>query len=104
MHAVIRRYEGVDESRIDELRDSLRDRFLPRVREISGLEAYYFVNAGTGTIATIGIFESPEAAEESTQLARDFIRDEGLSDLLPNPPEITSGDVLGQTSRSAMSA
>jgi hypothetical protein len=103
MHAVIRRYEGVDESRLDELTESLRDRFLPRVRELPGLEAYYFLNAGTGTIATIGIFESLDGAEQSTQLAREFIRDEGLSDLIPNPPQITSGDVLGQTSRSAMS-
>jgi hypothetical protein len=98
MYGVIRRYDGGDESRMDELTEAVRDRFIPRAREIPGLEAYYYLQTGAETIATVSICETAEAAAQSTQAARDFIQQEGFSDALPNPPEITQGEIVAQTS------
>ena len=94
MHGVIRRYDGGDKSRMDELAEAVRDRFIPRAREISGLDAYYYLQTGADTIATVSICETAEAAAQSTQAARDFIQEEGFSDALPNPPEITEGEIV----------
>lgn len=104
MYGVIRRYEGGDESRMDDLAEAARDRFIPQVREIPGLEAYYYLRTGAGTIATVSICESAEAAARSTEAAREFIRDSGFGDALPNPPEITEGEILAQTERAGMRA
>jgi hypothetical protein len=104
MYGVIRRYDGGDESRMDELAEAARDRFIPLVREIPGLEAYYYLRTDAGRVTTISICETPEAAAQSTQAARDFIRDEGFGDALPNPPEIIEGEIAAQTTRSGMRA
>ena len=98
MYGVIRRYDGGDEGRMDELAEAVRDRFIPRAREIAGLEAYYYLQTGPDMITTVSICNTPEAAAQSTEAARDFIRNEGFSDALPNPPQITEGEIVAQTS------
>ncbi len=57
--------------------------------------AYYVVDAGAGEIATVSVFEDQAGAEESVRMAADFIR-QNLAALLPNPPEITAGEVVAQ--------
>jgi hypothetical protein len=104
MYAVIRRYDDGDESRMEELASAARERFVPRVQEIAGVEAYYYVQTGAANVVTVSICETAEAAAQSTQAARDFIREEGFSDALPNPPEVTEGEIVAQTSRSGMRA
>jgi hypothetical protein len=104
MYCVIRRYDGGDESRLDELGEAAREGFIPRIREIPGLEAYYFMRTGREAITTVSIFDTAEGAAQSTQTAGDFIREQGFSDVLPNPPEITEGEVVAQTARSGVRA
>jgi hypothetical protein len=43
-------------------------------------------------LASVSVFESREGAEESIRMAADYIR-EHLASLLPNPPEVTAGEV-----------
>ena len=40
MHATVRRYEGVDESRTDELTKKLDESLLPRLSKLPGFEGY----------------------------------------------------------------
>ena len=50
------------------------------------------VDAGDGVVATVSVFETREDAEESIRMAADWIR-QNMASLLPNPPEITAGEV-----------
>lgn len=104
MYGVIRRYDGGAESRMHELAEAARERFIPRAREIPGLEAYYYLQTGADTIVTVSICETAEAAAQSTQAARDFVREEGFSDALPNAPEIIEGEIVAHTSPAEMRA
>ncbi|MEU5533730.1 hypothetical protein [Streptomyces sp. NPDC020362] len=91
MYAVIRRYEGVVDPaeagrRVDE-------GFVPLLRQVPGFVAYYWVDAGNGVMVSTGVFEDQAGAEESVRRAADFVRD-NLASLLPNPPQVTAGQVV----------
>jgi hypothetical protein len=92
MYAAIRRYEGVDTARIGEIRRSVKDRFVPMVRELPGYHGYWLIESDDA-LATFGLFETQDDAEESTRMAKEFIRDQNLQDALPNPPQVTAGEV-----------
>jgi hypothetical protein len=93
MHAAIRRYEGADKNRSDELIRLVKDEFVPRLKERGDLQAYYVVEED-GVLTTITICDSPEAVDASTRAAAEFIRERGFSDALPNPPQVTGGNVI----------
>jgi hypothetical protein len=80
MSAVVRRYEGTDMNR------------------------RAFVDAGDGVTASIGIFETREAAEDSTRAAADYIREQNMQDILPNPPQVTAGEVRVHKMRAGVAA
>jgi len=96
MHATVRRYEGVDESRRDELTKKVNEALIPRLSEVPGFGGYYLVEAERGVMTSISLFDSQEHADESTRLAATWIRDEQLEGALPNPPKITFGKVIAQ--------
>lgn len=54
--------------------------------------AYYALNAGAGEVASVNVFEDQAGAEESIRMAAEWVR-QNLAALLPNPPEITEGEV-----------
>ena len=70
-----------------------RKGFLPIVRGIQGFVAYYLIDAGGGVIVSVNVFLDRTGAEQSNADAADFVR-EFLAPLLPNPPQITEGDVV----------
>jgi hypothetical protein len=94
MHATIRRYEGVDESRTDELVTNVGEKLLPRMSKLPGFGGFYLIEAGDGVMSSIGFFDSPAQADESTRLTTSWVRDEKLEQALPNPPKITGGEVI----------
>jgi hypothetical protein len=96
MHATIRRYEGVDERRTDELVKNLGEKLLPRLSELPGFGGYYLIEAGNGIMSSIGFFDTSAQADESTRIAANWVRDENFEDALPNPPKITDGEVIVQ--------
>ncbi|WP_369251829.1 hypothetical protein [Streptomyces sp. R41] len=67
--------------------------FVPLIRQIPGLLAYYWVDAGNGVMLSTSVFESEAGAEESIKQAAVFVRD-NLASLLPNPPQVMSGQVV----------
>ncbi len=91
MYATVRRYEGVTDPaeagrRVDE-------GFVPIIRQVPGFVAYYWVDAGNGVMVSTSVFEDQAEAEESTERAADFVR-ENLASLLPNPPQVTAGVIV----------
>ena len=91
MHVAIRRYE-VDPGSVEEITRGAEEGFIPIIKDASGFLAYYVVDAGDGVVATVSVFETKEGAEESISMAADWIR-QNMASLLPNPPEITAGQV-----------
>jgi hypothetical protein len=94
MHATIRRYEGVDESRTDEFVKNVGEKLLPRLSELPGFGGYYLIEAGNGVMSSIGFFDTSAQADESTRVAANWVREEKLEKALPNPPKITGGEVI----------
>ena len=94
MHATIRRYEGVDEGRTDELVKNVDENLLPRLTKMPGFSGYYLIEAGNGVMSSVGFFETSEQSDESTRVAATWVRDEKLEKALPNPPKITGGEVI----------
>jgi hypothetical protein len=94
MHATIRRYEGIDRSRTDELVKNVGENLLPRLSEMPGFSGYYLIEAGNGVMSSVGFFDTSAQADESTRVAANWVRDEKLEKLLPNPPRITGGEVI----------
>ena len=94
MHATVRRYEGVDESRTDELAKKVDESLMPRLSKLPGFEGYYLIEAGNGVMSSIDLFETSAQADESTRIAANWVREEKLETALPNPPKITDGEVI----------
>ncbi|MFD8192517.1 hypothetical protein [Streptomyces wuyuanensis] len=91
MYAAVRRYSGVTDP--VEAGRRVNEGFVPLMREIPGLRAYYWVDAGNGVMVSTSVFEDESGAEESIRKAADFVRDH-LASLLPNPPEVMAGQVV----------
>jgi hypothetical protein len=94
MHATIRRYEGVDTNRTDELSKKVAESLAPKLSKLPGFAGYYLIEAGNGVFSSFGLFETVEQGAESTRVAAAWVRDEKLETVLPNAPKITSGEVI----------
>jgi hypothetical protein len=94
MHATIRRYEGIDQSRTDELVKNVGENLLPRLSEMPGFSGYYLIEAGNGVMSSVGFFDTSAQADESTRVVSTWVRDEKLEKALPNPPKVTGGEVI----------
>jgi len=99
MYATVRRYEGIDESRSDELATKIGASLMPRLGKLPGFGGYYLIEAGEGVITSVGLFDTAEQAHESTRVAARWIREEKLESALPNTPKITAGEVIAHTER-----
>ena len=94
MHATIRRYDGVDQNRTDELTRKVNESLVPKLSKLPGFTGYFLVDAGNGVFSSLGLFETPEQGKDSTNVVATWIRDEKLETILPNEPKITSGQVI----------
>jgi hypothetical protein len=94
MHATVRRYEGIDQNRTDELTKKVDESLTPRLSNLPGFEGYYLIEAGNGVMSSIDLFETSAQADESTRVAANWVREEKLETALPNPPKITDGEVI----------
>ena len=99
MHATIRRYEGVDTTRMNEVVAKVDQTLVPQLRELPGFSGYFLIEAGNGVLSSFGLFETSEQADESKTLATKWINDENFNSVIPNPPKITSGKVVAQIER-----
>jgi hypothetical protein len=94
MHATVRRYEGVDKTRTDELTKKVGETLLPSLSKLPGFSGYYLIEAENGVMTSIGLFDNSNQGVDSTRIASEWIRDEKLESALPNPPKVTDGEVI----------
>jgi hypothetical protein len=104
MFATIRRYESIDQTRTSELVKKADESFLPSLSELPGFSGYYLIDTGNGVMSSISVFDTPEHADESTRLASNWVREQKLETVLPNPPKITSGEVVLHKTRELVQA
>ena len=97
MHATIRRYEGVDAARTNEVVGKVNETLVPELRKLPGFAGYYLIEAGNGVLSSLGLFETSEQADESTKVVSKWITDENFNSAIPNPPKITSGKVVAHS-------
>ncbi len=93
MYTVIRRYEGVTDTA--EVARRATEGFGPLLSGRPGFNGYWVVDTGNGVLATITVFESREEAEATTQDAAEWVRENNLGELAPNPPQVTAGETTG---------
>jgi hypothetical protein len=91
MYATVRRYQGATNPA--EAGRRVEEGFLPLIEDISGFVAYYWVDAGNGVMLSMSVFRDQAGAEQSNVTAKEWVA-ENLAPLLPNPPQITAGNVV----------
>jgi hypothetical protein len=104
MFATIRRYDAVDPERTSELVKKADETLVPSLSELPGFSGYYLVEAGNGILSSIGFFDTAEHADESTRVASTWVREQKLENALPNPPKITTGEIVVQKTRELVQA
>jgi hypothetical protein len=97
MHATIRRYEGVDATRMNEIADKVNETLVPQLRELPGFAGYFLIEADNGVVSSLSLFETLDQADESTKVVTNWIGDENFNTAIPNAPKITSGKVVAQS-------
>ena len=88
MYASIRQYKTKSPT---EVADRVKD-FLPIIKKEPGFIAYYAIDTGKNTVASVSVFETETGAEESNEVAAKWVR-KNLSSLL-DEPRIAVGNVL----------
>ena len=104
MFATVRRYEGIDASHKAELTKKVGESLAPRLSKLPGFGGYHLIEAGNGVISSVGFFETSAQADESTRVASNWVREEKLESALPNPPKVTSGEVVVHKMRELVTA
>ncbi len=92
MHTTVRKYTGVPNPR--EAGRRAHEEFLPQISKIPGFVAYYFSDAGSGTMISTSVFEDRSGAEESTKKAAEWMKQN--PGVFPTPAEVTAGEVVAQ--------
>jgi hypothetical protein len=96
MYAAVRRYEGItDDAEAGRL---VRESFMPLLEEVGGFIAYYWIDAGEGTMASLSVFEDKAGADESVTVAHQWVEDNAAA-LFPNPPRVTEGLVVASDTK-----
>jgi hypothetical protein len=91
MYTTVRRYDGVTDPH--EAARRVNEGFVPIISTASDFVAYYWVDAGDGVMVSTSVFETRDGAEQSNRTAADWVKD-NLASLLPNPPQVTAGEVV----------
>ena len=94
MHAIVRRYEGIDAKRTEELTRKAGESLAPRLRKLVGFGGYYLIEAEKGVMSSVNFFDTSAHADESTRVVAEWLREEKLEAALPNPPKVTDGKVI----------
>jgi hypothetical protein len=97
MHATIRRYEGVDAARTNEVSGKVNETLVPQLKKLPGFAGYYLIEGGSGVLSSLGLFETAQQADESTRVVAKWITDEHFDKAIPNAPKITSGKVVAHS-------
>ena len=88
MYVSIRRYDNVVS--VGEVCRKIETSFVPLIRKFPGFIAYYAIDGGGGTMATVSVFSTEAMALESNETAAQWLR-ENVADLQPEPATIVAG-------------
>jgi hypothetical protein len=97
MHATIRRYDGVTNPR--EAGKRVNEGFVPMISQLPGFVAYYWVDAGGGVMISTSVFQDQATAQESNRKAEDWVRQNNMASVMPNPPQISAGEVVAHKAK-----
>jgi len=78
MRFITRKYDSIDQNRKDEVTKKVNESLLPRLSKTDGFLGYYLMETDDGMISSIGFFDTPTQAEESTRVAANWVREEKL--------------------------
>src|SRR5215813_6535040 len=92
MYAMVRRYDGVTNSR--EAGKRVNESFVPLISQLPGFVAYDWVDAGGGVMISTSVFQDKASALESDRKAEEWVRQNNMLSVMPNPPQITEGEVV----------
>jgi hypothetical protein len=104
MHATVRRYDGIDQSKTNELARKVGEKLIPSLSQLPGFSGYFLIDAGNGVMTSIGLFDTPAQGDESTRVVANWVREEQLDSALPNPPKVTGGEVVAYKTNGAFKA
>jgi len=93
VYATVRRYEGIDKARSEEVTRKVGESLLPSLNKLPGFGGYYLLDAGEG-VFTSGLFENSKEAHVSTRIAARWVREQGLESALRDAPRVTVGPVI----------
>jgi hypothetical protein len=88
MHISIRRYDKVVS--VSEVCRKIETSFVPLIKKSPGFIAYYAIDGGGGTMATVSVFSTEAMALESNDTAAQWLHD-NVADLQPEPATIVAG-------------
>ena len=91
MFAVIRRY-NVHEGMTRRMLQRVNADFAPLMSRIRGLVAYYAIDGGDNTVATVSVFTDRYGAEESNRVAADWVA-KNIARMVRTAPVIVMGEV-----------
>lgn len=92
MYASVRHYR-IGAGSIDSLMHRVEEEFVPAISQERGFVAYYALQTGDDAFETVSIFGDEAAAEESNQLASDYVR-ENLGEFALERTEVSGGEVF----------
>lgn len=93
MHASVRKYKSSDAA---EVARRAAEGFVPIVRDIPGVSAWYLVDGGDGTAVTITLCDDAAAADASVKAAGEWVQ-ANVPDLIQGAPDVTNGEVAAST-------
>jgi hypothetical protein len=91
MYISIRRYDNVVS--VGKVCRKIEESFVPLLRRTPGFIAYYAVDGGGGSMATVSVFSTEAMALESNETAAKWMK-ANVADLQPEPPVIIGGKAL----------
>jgi Antibiotic biosynthesis monooxygenase len=98
--ASVRRY-ALRRGEVAELMHVIDESFADRIEALTGFDAYHALDSGHGGIASISLLRDQAAAEESDDLALEFVRDRlGAFDL--ERTEVIGGEVVVSRARAEL--
>ena len=104
MHAIVRSYEGIDQTKTSEVARKVNESLLPRLNKLPGFNGYFLIDAGSGVMTSVGLFDTSAQADESTRIVSNWVRDEKLDAALPNSPKIVTGKVVAHETNGSFKA
>jgi hypothetical protein len=93
MHLTIRKYRKIEGDR-KQLIELVNREFVPLISRIDGFEDFYAFFADDGTLNSVSVFRDSKGADESVRTAATWV-EQKLAKLLPEKPEVISGEVFG---------